>query len=120
MSSSKIDAYFILEYISQKQTAEATFRKSSLKTIFESSENDQVNDQKISSPDTFDWVGAFNKIKPIDNVISLIVDLNFINWDQNVLDLSAIKFPNLLKLELFINPNKQKSITLNFPKILQI
>lgn len=120
MSSSKVDAYFILEHIIQEQTAEAVFRKSSLKTILESSENEQTNEQKINSPDTSDWVDAFKKIKSIDSVTSLMVDLNFINWDQNVLDLSAIKFPNLLKLELFINPNKQKLITLSFPKLAEL
>lgn len=120
MSASKVDAYFILEHISQEQTTEAIFRKSSLKTIFESSENEQVNEQKINSPDTSDWVDAFKKINPIDSVTSLKVDLNFIKWDQNVLDLSITKFPNVLKLELFINPNKQKSITLNFPKLAEL
>lgn len=120
MSSSKIDAYFILEHISKEQPTEAIFRKSSLKTIFKSSENEQINEQKIIPPDTSDWVDAFKKIKPIDSVTSITIDLSFINWDQNVLDLSTTKFPNLLKLELFINPNKQKSITLNFPKLAEL
>lgn len=112
------NAYSILEYLRLGQATKAIFTRRNPTFILEEPSKEKISPQ--TKPTTSEWFNAFTKSKPINTVTSLEVDLNFANWDPSILDLATKIFPNLLTLQLFINPNKHSSINLNFQQLTKL
>ncbi len=116
------NANSLLENIRLQQISSLTFTKRGLASCEKTSEK-LPEDKMLQIEKAFtttQWKEAFAKTQPINTVISLEVDLNWANWNQEILDLVVSKIPRLQDLFIMVDPLKQESINLAFTELTSL